>query len=38
MFTAPNDIDNLVHSELKLSELKISGMQGARSLLPVMNS
>ena len=32
MFTAPNDINNLVHSKLKLSELKISGIQGARSL------
>ena len=32
MFAVSNDINNLVHSNLKLSELKISGIQGARSL------
>ena len=32
MFKAPNDINNLVHSKIKLIELKISGIQGARSL------
>ena len=33
MFAAPDDINNLVHSDLKLSELEVSGIQGARSLL-----
>ena len=32
MFTAANDINNLVRSKLELSELKISGIQAGRSL------
>ena len=32
MFTAPNNINDLVHSELELSVLKISGIQARGSL------
>ena len=32
MFTAPNNINNSVHSKLELGNLKISGIQVRRSL------
>ena len=47
MFGTPNDTNNLVHYKLKLSELRISGIQeamslpfkvtGIRSIAPVQN-